>query len=255
MLFSLGTSRTLAQQPPAGGIAVIDVSKIYKNHARFKEMMTGMEREIQQAEESVRKDKDAIKQLGERLEGYHPGTAEYKQLEEELANRSSQLNVRIQLQKKDFLQKQAKIHYSVYREITQEVERYAAATGTVLVLRFNGDEVNLEKPDDVLRQINQQVVWYTHDRDITDLILGQLNRPGLNPADAGGPPGNPNASRMGVPLPPAGAARPALAAPIFSLRRTGPAAPRRRSGLPDDRPRCWLFSPLLGPVSQDAHAT
>lgn len=204
VLFSLGASRALAQQPQGpSGIAVIDVSKIYKNHTRFKEMMTGMEREIQQAEESVRKDRDAIKQLGERLEGYHPGTAEYKSMEEDLARRSSELNVRIQLQKKDFLQKQAKIHYSVYREITQEVERYAAATGTALVLRFNGDEVNLEKPDDVLRQINQQVVWFTRDRDITDLILGQLNRADLNPANAGGPGGVPTTGmRTGVPMPP-----------------------------------------------------
>jgi len=200
VLFSLASSPALAQQP-TGGVVVIDISKIYKNHTRFKEMMTGMEREIQQAEESVRKERDAIKQLSERLDGYHPGTAEYKQLEEDLARRSSEMNVRIQLQKKDFLQKQAKIHYSVYREITQEVERYCAATGTVLVLRFNGDEVNLEKPDDVLRQINQQVVWYTPDRNITDVILAQLNRANLNtPDNASGPAGNPlNAMRQGVP--------------------------------------------------------
>jgi len=182
--------------PGAGGVALLDVSYIFKNHARFKAMMSQMESDIEAAEQSVKKEKEAIKQLSDRMEEHRSGSPDYKALEEELARRSSDLQIRIQLQKKDFLQRQSKIHHAIYQEVLQEVEYYCASAGIAMVMRFNGDPIDVQKPDDVLRQINQQVVWFGKDRDITPIILERLNRAQLNPGNNANQP----AARPGVPL-------------------------------------------------------
>ena len=43
-----------------------------------------------------------------------------------------------------------------------------------MVLRFNGDPVDVDKPDSVLSYINKPVVWYDKSRDITPIILDSL---------------------------------------------------------------------------------
>jgi Skp family chaperone for outer membrane proteins len=200
LLVNLAIPGAVAQRPmaPVGGaagspasIAVLDVSYVFKNHARFKALMAQMQADVDGAEAEVKKERDGLKALSDRLAEHQAGSPDYKQLEEELARRQSQLAVRVQLQKKDFLQREAKIYYTVYQELMQEVDYYAANNGISMVLRFNGDPVDVQKPEDVLRQINQPIIWFPKDRDITPMVLERLN--GRGPA-AGQP-----AQRPGVP--------------------------------------------------------
>lgn len=182
-------SRAVAQQPAnaniapqAGGqIALLDISYIFKNHARFKAMMTDMQHDVDAAEASVKKDRDSLKKLAESLEQYRSGSPEYQQLEQELAKKQADLQVQVQLQKKNFLQQEAKIYHSVYVEIMDVVNAYASRSGLAMVMRFNGDPVSIDNPQDVLRDINKPIVWYPKDHDITPYILEQLNRNDLNP--------------------------------------------------------------------------
>jgi Skp family chaperone for outer membrane proteins len=164
--------RTAAPRP-AGSIVLLDISYIFENLPRFKQMMNEMKTDVDSAEQGVKKDRDAIKQLADRLEGYK-GTADYKALEEEIAKRNADLAVRIQLQKKEFLQREARIYHNVYKEITQEVDYYCQQNNIDVVLRFNGDPVDVDRPDSVLAFINRPVVSYAKDRDVTPIILDRL---------------------------------------------------------------------------------
>lgn len=185
----------VAAAPGGTAIAVLDVSYVFKNHARFKTMMQQMQAQVEAAEQEVKKEREQLKQLAERLEEHRAGTPDYKQLEEQLARKQSDLNTKIQLQKKEFLQQEAKVYHTVYQEMMQEVDYYAATNGIGLVLRFNGDPVDAQKPEDVLRQINQPIIWFPKGRDITPEVLARLNRPAVNPGLSTPQP----ASRPGVP--------------------------------------------------------
>ena len=182
-----------AARPPV--IALLDVAYIFKNHPRFKAMMAEMKADVERAEATVKKEGEGIRSQAERLKDFRQGTPDYKGLEEELTKRQADLSVRIQLQKKEFLQKEARIYYTVYQEIFQEADYYAQQNGIDMVLRFNGDPVDVEKPDDVLRDINKPVIWYSKDRcDITPIVLDRLvRRGGAGPAGA--------APAAGIPFP------------------------------------------------------
>jgi Skp family chaperone for outer membrane proteins len=188
-----------AQAGPAPNIALLDVSYIFKNHPRFKSMMDEMKSDVDRAESDVNKERDTLRKLVEQLEGFRKGTPDYKAMEEEIAKREADLSVRVNLQRKDFLMREAKIYHTVYQEIAQEVDYYCSNKGIDSVLRFNGDPVDVDKPDSVLSFINKPVVYYDKGRDITKPILDALvmrsgapaggNRMGAQPVRPGA--GNP----------------------------------------------------------------
>jgi len=155
-------------------------------------MMEDMQRDVEQAEADVKQEKEKIRKLAETLEQYHAGTQEYQQFDTELTKRQSDLAVKVQMRKKEFIQQEAKIYYGVYQEIMGAVEDFANQTGVALVMRYNREPASVEKPDDVLREINKPVVWSPRGRDITDFIIQKVNA---------GMPLNTANNRMGVPLP------------------------------------------------------
>jgi len=151
---------------------------------------------MEAAEANVKKERDTLKSLVDSLEQYRAGTPDYKRLEEDITRRQADLATRVQLQKKDFLLREARVHYTVYQEILQEVDYFAASRGISMVLRFNSEPVDVERPDDVLRHINKPIVWVPQGCNITPYVLERLNRAQLNPAPAG----QQHTLRPGVPV-------------------------------------------------------
>ena len=204
----LTASTALAQQaaPPqaSGGIALLDVSRVFKEHARFNAEMNGMKAEVQAAEAAMKKKADELQQRVEQLKELTPGSPDYKQLEEYVANERAKIQVNVQLQRKEFLQKEAKIYHMVYREVQQEVEYFANRYGISAVLRFSNDRANVEQPDEVLRDINKSVVWFAPHLDITNDILRALNNGAVAPTgdpQSGQPAYRPAGRTQGVPRP------------------------------------------------------
>jgi Skp family chaperone for outer membrane proteins len=168
----------MAARPAPNGIALLDISKIFKSHARFLQAMEEMKGDVGKAEAQMKSEAEYVNSLVEALKQLKPGTVDYSTKEQEIARRRADMNVRIQLQRKEFLLREAKIYHQVYQEISKEVEAFAATNGIVTVFRYNGDQVDAENPEDVLKNINKPVVYFNPGMDITAQILERLNRDG-----------------------------------------------------------------------------
>jgi len=181
-----GPVRPAAAPAAVGGprLALLDVGRIFKNHARFKSMMEDMKADVQQAEARIKAEREAIAKLGERLQEFRKGTQEYKSLEEELARRQADLSVQMSMQRNEFLQREARIYHNVYQEIWQATDYFCRQHSIDMVLRFSSEAVDPDRPDSVLTNINKPVVWYDQGLDITDAILQELNRSGIPPVSA-----------------------------------------------------------------------
>jgi Skp family chaperone for outer membrane proteins len=164
-----------AQTAPRGNVALLDVNYIFKNHTRFKAMMADMKAEAERVEQQLKAQRDQIQGQQELLKGLKPGSSDYKTREQDIARQLADLNIQAQVQQKEFVLKQARIYHETYQEIQQIVAYYAAQQGYVAVIKFNGDAVDQENPDDVLRFINQDVVWFNQTLDITPVILKTMN--------------------------------------------------------------------------------
>jgi Skp family chaperone for outer membrane proteins len=178
---------------------VIDIGYIFKNHVRFKQMMDSLKQEVQQAEARIRAENEAIRQLTQQLEQERPGTPNYKQLEETIAKRRADLQVQTSLQRKEFLLREAKLHYAVYQEIEQVVRYYATQNNIAVVLRFNGEPADPDDPESILREINKPVVYYAQSLDLTPVVLEALNRSAAQTATPRQP--TAPAGRTGLPNP------------------------------------------------------
>ncbi len=186
-----------AQQPRAGSaataprfsgeIALVDVGLIFKNHDRFKQLMSDLTADMERADAAMKKERDSIRSLQERLNERNAGSPEYKDMETDMAKRLADWQVRFQLQRKEFLKSEARIYYNIYQQIQDEVEAYATANGIVAVLKFNSEPPDVEKPDDVLRDLNKPVIWHHRNLDITKVILDSINRRMVAPRNAADP--------------------------------------------------------------------
>ena len=167
-----------ASTPSRGGpyVALLDVSRVFKNNSRFKAMMDQMKGDVTQAEAWVKREREELQKLAERLKDYRKGSPEYKATEEQLTKRSMDVSIQVKLQQKKFLESEATIYHTVYQEIIQELDHYCNSNGIAMVLRFSGDSIDPGVPEDVLRGINKPVVWHNRGLDITDQLLQILNQ-------------------------------------------------------------------------------
>ncbi len=198
-----GHALAQGQVQSAGGVAIIDLSYIFKNHARFKGMTEGMRDDVLKAEENLKGQRTQIEGLAKRLSDLgnelRKDSPEYKQLDADLTRKKIDLSTQVAQQKKEFLEKEAKIYFSVYQEVLDEVQYFSEQNRISLVLRFNGDPVTDSDPQEILKQLNKSVVYYNKGIDITPMILDNLNRRGAGVAQPQGQP----PIRQGV-LPPGG---------------------------------------------------
>jgi Skp family chaperone for outer membrane proteins len=215
-----GPPAAVAPAPAGAGtsVAVIDIAYIFKNHVRFNQQMNDMKRDIEAFDAQIRQDQQSFAKKREGLQVYNPASAEYKKAEEDLARMKSDLDIKVAVKRREFLEQEARVYYGIYREIEDSVNMFAQRNRIGLVLRYNGDEM---KPDDrasVLQGVNRPVV-FQQNLDITQHILNQLNAGATMPAGAGGtaPPSPGTQIQPGTPIsrPPSG--------PIIPQ---GPARPR-----------------------------
>jgi len=159
----------------AGGqnVALLDVSYLFEKLPHFKAYMQQVTDDAQKAQDEVKREEQEIKKLAESAEAVR-GTPKFKAIEEEITRRRGDLAVKIELQRRNFQQRQAKIYLSVYKEVQDQASLVCSQYGYDIVLRFNGDPVDAENPQSVLTYINRPVVWYAEQRDITPFVLKSI---------------------------------------------------------------------------------
>ena len=168
------TGNPAGANAPQYGIAVVDVSWIFKNYNSFRGKMDAMKQEMQAADAGLKADRDRIQKLEEERNDMKPGSEEFKRLDEQLAREKADFNIKAGKIRRDFLDREAVVYYDTYQEVNKAVSYYAQNKKIGLVLRFNGDKVDPAKREDVLRAINQPIV-YQNSIDITPDVLAMLN--------------------------------------------------------------------------------
>jgi Skp family chaperone for outer membrane proteins len=173
------------QNAPRFGVAVVDVTYIFKNYQRFNAMMNQMKTDVENTEKALAEERKLINQEVESLNGkFQPGTPEFQREDDRITELKTKFNLKMTKQRKEFLDREAKIYYQAHLETNDAVKYYALRHNLGLVLRFNGDPIDPNDRQDVLRAINNPVV-FQNGIDITPDVLNDLNRSG------GGAPTNP----------------------------------------------------------------
>jgi Skp family chaperone for outer membrane proteins len=165
-----------ANVTPPTSVVVLDVALVFKSHARFKQRLDEVRREIDKLDGEYTRDRQAILSQGTRLSNFRSGSPEYKKIEDRMARESAELRIKTFARKNELLEREGKIYHETYREIQSAVARVAERYNISLVARYDSESTEADDRGSVLKAINREVV-YQRNLDITKLVIEQVNSP------------------------------------------------------------------------------
>jgi len=190
----------VAQTPSAGHqIAIVDMGEIFQNCVRYKAAIEGMKTQTLALEGQFKADYENLKKMAEEMKALQPGSPDFRKREAEIGKLELDFKFRNAQARKDFEDRINGVQFSLYREIDAVVKEIAVANNIALVMRHNTNQVNGNDPQQVLRAINQSVVYYNPGLDITKLVLSKLNANATPIPTGPNPPLNVNRPGPGVP--------------------------------------------------------
>ena len=168
-------SNATAQTSRGTAVAVLDVSRVFKEHTTFTKKMDSLKAEAKEFERSInQQQQEIVKRAKEVSEEYSSSSLEFKRAEAELAQRQSDLRVKLQLKRKEMLEREAKLYYETYQRMLQIVNGLADKHQLSLVLRFDSTPIDSDDRAVILNKINQFVVMQRR-LDLTNAVIQQLD--------------------------------------------------------------------------------
>tara|TARA_R110002049_G_scaffold47902_2_gene138494 strand:- start:31406 stop:32029 length:624 start_codon:yes stop_codon:yes gene_type:complete len=190
--FSVITSApATAQESGHAGhrIAVVDVAYIFKNHPGIKSQVSTVESNLKNYDAELTAKRDALKAEAERLKAFKPGSPDYIAQEEKVASMDSKLRLDMARKRKELADAEARIYYENYQRIAAGVKFLANHYKINLVLRYNSEDMDLEKGDSVIRGVMKNVVYHDDALNMTKGVMQYLDKtiPAAEVATTGSP--------------------------------------------------------------------
>ncbi|MCH2124406.1 MAG: OmpH family outer membrane protein [Pirellulaceae bacterium] len=176
-VFGLTATPLQSQETKTSGtqVVLIDITKVFKEHAGFNAAMEAMKQEVESFEAYIRQERSKGQKMAEQLKEFKVGSPEYKRLETNIAKLSTDLQVEAQLKRKDFMQREAKVYYDTYLDVQAKVKSFADRNGIDIVQSYSSEPMDLEDRNSVLQGVNQPIV-YQKNRDITNFIVRAVTK-------------------------------------------------------------------------------
>lgn len=169
-----------ADEPPAKTVvrpvAVIDMSKVFDNCKKFQGLKAELQVEVKLAEQMLQGEGEELKGVQAEAEAALRGSEARERLEQEVAQRQSDLQLKIARQKKEFLKREARMYADTYDVVLAGIEQYSKQHGIYLVVRTNQKTIDKADPQSVMDGLSRAIV-YQDAADITDAVIKQLNAP------------------------------------------------------------------------------
>jgi len=175
-LLVVGSSTQYAAAQGGHKIAVVDVSVVFKQNAKFNAQMEDFKKRVEAAEAGLKKRFEELQAQAGVLKDMAPAHKEYRERENALARGKADLQINTAQIKKDFLEQEGHVYFDVYRELDLAVKQVAERNGIALVLRYASDPVDDPKDrNEILRGINKPIVYVHPSLDITPSVMQVLN--------------------------------------------------------------------------------
>jgi len=173
-----------AQQPRTGTtVAVVDIAVVMENNTKFKSMLDSIQVEINQFDVTLEAARKQVTSMVEELRSYNPGTTAYSQLEEDIAKIQADVQLQMQIKRKNVLQKEAKVFHECYTEVQKTIATFCERNGISLVLNYDSKAINPQSRESVLKGVNRDIV-YQRSLNITKYIVDAVNKGNVNAAPA-----------------------------------------------------------------------
>lgn len=167
---------SVSAQDAGHRIAVVDVAYIFKNSEGIKQQVKAVEDNLKSFDAELQAKREELKASAEKLKTFAAGSPEYTRQEEQVASMESKLRLDMARKRKELADREAKIYYDNYQLISQAVAAIAEYHKINLVLRYNSEDMDLEKGESVIRGVMRNIVYHDASLDMTAGVLDVLNK-------------------------------------------------------------------------------
>ena len=165
-----------AQADSPHKIGLIDMGRVFKEYKKFEALREDWKAELQTNEESAKQLAGKVQKIMEAMKEYKPGAPEYVKLEKQQTQMAAEFESFRKNSQRTLMQKEADIYKTVYLESMEIVEKFAKHYGYTLVMRFNSENIEGEDLQKLQIGLNRVIVYHQTEDDLTDGVIGHLNR-------------------------------------------------------------------------------
>ncbi len=168
-----------AQQPGSQAptnIAVVNLAAVFEKYQMTRDLEERFGRRREEVKAESRGKQENIALLRNALEQFKPGTADFRQREEELVRSEIEFEVWLEVQERRLKSEHKSWLESIYRNTQEVVARIAAQRGIDLVLTYN--DLEEDAPDSLAfkQQILLRTVIFASPRtDVTAPVIETLD--------------------------------------------------------------------------------
>jgi Skp family chaperone for outer membrane proteins len=157
-------------------IAVVDIAQVIKAHPDFQAKQNALQNKVKDAEAKfqVRQEAIAKKQRDIDALGLQPNSPERQRYVDGIANDMAEFEKDAKILQRQFAMENSRIMFDTYKDIKGTIEKYATARGIAQVTDYRDFEVNPDVPETVAEDMDQRLVWYNRNLNITQFILKDL---------------------------------------------------------------------------------
>ncbi|TWT50528.1 Outer membrane protein (OmpH-like) [Rubripirellula amarantea] len=176
VLGAVAPTAAKAQDSNGHRVAVIDVAFIFKNHPGIKSQVAAVESDLKGYEATLNGKRDELKAAAEGLKTFKVGSPEYSAQEEKVASLESKLRLDMARKRKELADAEAQIYFQNYQRIAKTVELIAKHNKVNIVLRYNSENMDLEKGESVIRGVMKNIVYHDDSLDMTKGVMDYLDK-------------------------------------------------------------------------------
>jgi len=160
-------------QPYGTKVAVIDVARIIREHPPLQQVKSEIRRAAADLRQWSEDEQGRIRHEQMRLQEFRPDSAEYKQVEERIAEMAKNLKLEVTRRQRVMLERESRAHYDICMRIRDAAARLSERDRYGLVLRYNSADIDPNEFRSVQEGLLRRVV-HQNGPDITQAIQDYL---------------------------------------------------------------------------------
>lgn len=170
----------LAAVQPARGqevfpVAILNMDKLFKTHKPFQDKLAPIKEGVLDMEKKAQLRQIELETVVGQLRKAPPGSPESQRLQQQAAKLQNELQQFVNKERETLQKREAAEFLAFYRQLEEEVKKYAKDKGLKLVIRQQDGSLDENQPlPEILKSLNRGII-YEDGLDITDDILKALD--------------------------------------------------------------------------------
>jgi Skp family chaperone for outer membrane proteins len=155
-------------------VALVNMDRVFKTHQPFLDKLAPIKQALQEMEKKAQVQQLELETVVTQLRKAQPGTAEAQKLQQQAAKLQQDLQQFVAKEREQLQKREAAVFLDLFRQLEEEVAKYAKAKGIKLVIRQQDGSLDENQPvAEILKSLNRGIL-YEDGLDITGEILKAL---------------------------------------------------------------------------------